>query len=269
MARILAIVVTYYPDRKLLEANIDAFVNYVDKILIWENTPTDKKEMYRYIKSEKVEYCGDGGNSISRALNYGWKYAKEYNYDYLLTMDQDSQWEDFRQYLNQTVYNPCVSGGIWGPEAYGNKPKEIIESDRIITSGMLLSVELISRIGGWNEAFSIDCVDDEFCLRAKNMGIKTYILGMCRLYQRYGTPKKVSFLGRVATINYDSPGRLYSIYKYHVLLMRLFPENRKLKDEFWDCWIPLIKWTIVFGDKPIKNLFAIFGGIISGRIEKI
>lgn len=269
MPRILSIVVTFYPEHKLLERNINAFIGNVDKILIWENTPNTKKYQFRSIKDKKIEYCGDGINSISHALNYAWRYAVKFGYDYLLTMDQDSQWEDFRQYLNQTVYNPCVSGGIWGPEAYGNKPKEIIESDRIITSGMLLSVELISRIGGWNEAFSIDCVDDEFCLRAKNMGIKTYILGMCRLYQRYGAPKNVSFLGRSVTINYDSPRRLYSIYKNHVYLLRLFPENIKIKEEFWKHWVPLIKWTVVFGSKPIANLFAIIRGILSGRIMKI
>lgn len=269
MTRILAIVVTFYPDKKLLEANIDAFVNYVDKVIVWENTPRNEKEMYRYIGHEKVEYCGDGINSISHALNYGWKYAEKNDYEYLLAMDQDSQWENFHEYLYQTIYNPTISGGIWGPEAYGNKPKKIIESDRIITSGMLISVELINRIGGWNEKFSIDCVDDEFCLRAKKIGVKTYIFGMCRLCQRYGTPKKVSFLGRSAVINYDSPGRLYSIYKNHVLLLRLFPENIKIKEEFWKHWVPLIKWTVVFGSKPIDNLFAIFRGILSGRIVKI
>ena len=267
--RILAIVVTYFPDEELLKQNISAFVDHVDKVLIWENTPELEKHNYRFIRNEKVEYCGDGINSISHALNYGWKYAEEYNYDYLLTMDQDSQWEDFYNYLNQTIYNPRVSGGIWGPEAYGNNSKEVIESDRLITSGMLLSVELINRIGGWDERFSIDCVDDEFCLRANKIGIKTYILGMCRLCQRFGTPKKVSFLGRTATFYYDSPRRLYSIYKNHVFLMRLFPKNKKFKNEFWNCWIPLIKWTVFFGKKPINNFFAIFRGIISGLIENI
>lgn len=267
--KILAIVVTYYPEKELLEKNISAFINHVDKVLIWENTPEQEKLNYRFIEHEKVEYHGDGINSISHGLNYGWQYAKKYGYDYLLTMDQDSVFENFYFYLQQTIFNLDTPKGIWGPEAYGDKPKEIIESDKIITSGMLLSVELINRIGGWNEMFSVDCVDNEFCLRAKKDGIKTYIIGMSRLYQRYGKPKKVTFWGRSNIINYDSPGRLYSIYKNYVLLMRLFPENTKLKKEFWDGWIPLIKWTVVFGDKPIENLFAIIRGIISGRIEKI
>ena len=262
--RILSIVVTYYPDNELLRRNIGAFINDVDKILIWENTPVAKKYQYRSIKDEKIEYCGNGINSISCALNYAWRYAREFGYNYLLTMDQDSQWENFHDYINQTINNPSVFGGIWGPEAYGNKPKEIIESERIITSGMLLSVELINRIGGWNETFSVDCVDDDFCLRAKIKGIKTYILGMCRLRQQYGTPRRVSFLGRHAMINYDSPKRLYSIYKSHVILIRLYPGNKNLKSEFRSHWISLIKWTVVFGNKPVNNLIAIIRGIFVG-----
>ena len=67
--KILAIVVTYYPEKELLERNVQAFINRVDKVLIWENTPSPDKMSYRFISHEKVEYYGDGINSISRALN--------------------------------------------------------------------------------------------------------------------------------------------------------------------------------------------------------
>ena len=63
--KILAIVVTYFPDKELLEKNIAAYVNDVDRVLIWENTPHEKKCEYRFINHEKVEYCGDGVNSIA------------------------------------------------------------------------------------------------------------------------------------------------------------------------------------------------------------
>ena len=34
---ILAIVVTYFPEEKLLKENVNAFIDSVDKVLIWEN----------------------------------------------------------------------------------------------------------------------------------------------------------------------------------------------------------------------------------------
>ena len=144
--KILAIVVTYFPEKDLLLNNVNAFINEVDHVLIWENTPESERIQHRFVQHEKVEYCGDGINSISHALNFGWKYAKDHDYDYLLTMDQDSQWEDFSDFLHRTVYDPEAPGGIWGPLHNGVKP-EVMERDTTMTSGMLIKISLINRIG--------------------------------------------------------------------------------------------------------------------------
>lgn len=269
MNRILAIVVTYYPEKELLEKNISAFIEDVDRVMIWENTPAKDKLAYRFIAHEKVEYCSDGVNSISHALNYAWQKARQSGYDYVLTMDQDSVWADFHAYIEQTVNNPKAPAGIWGPNAYEDVDLNgIQEYDKIITSGMLLKVEFIDQVGGWNEFFPIDCVDDDFCLRANRKGIRCYVFGMCRLHQQFGTPKTVSFLGHSAIINYDSPKRLYSIYKYHVILARLFPESKSARSELLGYWKRLIKWYVIGGANPLRNFLAIFSGIISGLFIK-
>lgn len=268
--KILAIVVTYYPERELLEKSISAFIEDVDSVLIWENTPAKDKLSYRFIRHEKVEYCGDGTNSISHALNFAWQKARMSGYDYVLTMDQDSVWDDFHAYIEQTINNSNAPSGIWGPNTYGeNVLNEIQEYNKLITSGMLLKVDLINIVGGWNELFYIDCVDDDFCLRANRKGIRSYMFGMCRLHQQFGTPKPVSFLGHSAIISYDSPKRLYSIYKSHVILLRLFPEVKWVKTELWDFYISLIKWYVFCGANPIKNFIAIFRGVLSGLVCKI
>ena len=264
--KILAVVVTYRPEKDLLIKNVAAFIDHVDKVLIWENTPNEEKEKYRFIDNKKVEYQGDGINSISHALNYAWRYAEDNGYDYLLTMDQDSVWEDFPFYLHETAYNEKAPQGIWGPNAYIPTDVEISNPNIIITSGMLLQVELISKIGGWDETFSIDCVDDDFCLRAKRMGIKTYYWGACILNQRYGSPEKAKLLGRTFDIvlkNY-SASRLYSIYRNHVILIRKFPEVWSIKNDFKYYWIPNIKWVAIFEKNRIKKLHSIFKGILDG-----
>ena len=102
-SKVLAIVVTYYPEKHLICNNIEAFIDNVDKVLIWENTPQEECNKYRFLVNEKIEYCGDGNNSISKALNYGWKYARENGYNYLLTMDQDSVWVNFPLFLDKTI----------------------------------------------------------------------------------------------------------------------------------------------------------------------
>jgi len=52
--KILAIVVTYFPEKDLLEKNISAFIDYVDKVLIWENTPEKQRLQYRYTNTQKL-----------------------------------------------------------------------------------------------------------------------------------------------------------------------------------------------------------------------
>lgn len=264
--RILAVVVTYCPEPDLLKKCIGSFIDDVDKVLIWENTPEAQKANYRFIEDERVEYCGDGVNSISRALNYAWRYAADYGYDYLLTMDQDSQWEDFNKFLGELFYCKRAPEGIWGPNAYENYDAGIFMSDAIITSGMLVSISIINKVGGWDETFAIDCVDDEFCLRAGRLGVKVYWWGACRLRQRYGNPAKAKLFGRQFDIdlkNYSAQ-RLYSIYRNHVLLIRKFPEIKSIKSDFKNVWIPNIKWVVLFENSRIKKFKAIFRGIIDG-----
>jgi len=105
--------------KELLEKNISAIIHSVDKILIWENTPSDQCGSYRFVHHKKVEYRGDGINRISHALNYAWQYAKAHGYDHLLTMDRDSSFEDFPRYIGQTILNENAPKGIYSPPIEG------------------------------------------------------------------------------------------------------------------------------------------------------
>jgi len=274
--RILAIVVTYFPEKELIEKNIYAFIDHVDKVIIWENTPKDKKHLYRYINNPKVEYCGDGVNSISHALNYAWKYAEKNGYDYLLTMDQDSVFEDFSYYLKYTVYAEKAPHGIWSPWIVSHEfPKkkclteDMIEMKTAITSGLLQKVSLISELGGWNEGFDIDGIDDEYVFNAARKGIKTYAIRNAFLVQQYGRPRNVSLGGHSVSLPNYSPRRYYSIYLTHVQLMRMFPEQEMFKLVCREHWLGLIKWIFVFEDQRFSKLYNIIRGVLTGYLCKL
>lgn len=263
MVKILAIVVTYYPDEIMLRNNISAFINHVDKVLIWENTPIDK-EQYRFVKGDKIEYCGDGINSISRALNYAWKYGVEHSFDYLLTMDQDSRWESFDMFLSQTVYNHDAPIGIWSPSI--NSVSSIFdfkEIDKAITSGSLVSIELLNNIQGWNELFPVDALDTEFCCHAKRIGIKTYEITNCRLNQRLGEPQYVTFLGHKHILRNDSPSRLYNIILGFYLMKRKYKEVPSAQTDFLN-WLKRSVWILLFENRKWSKFLAISRGIVNG-----
>ena len=274
--KILAIVVTFYPEKELLIQNINSFIEKVGKVLIWENTPDNKKYEYRHIADSKVEYCGDGVNSISHALNYAWRYAEKEGYDYLLTMDQDSVFENFDYYLECTLFNENAPYGIWSPwivsYEYPKKtsPNEVfVEMETAITSGLLQKVSLISKLEGWNEKFLIDGVDDEYVFNATRSGVKTYAIRNAFLIQQYGKPMDASFMGHTVTLPNYSPQRYYSIYRSHVQLVRMFPEQKLFILGCREHWGGLIKWIFLFEDQRFKKLYKIISGIINGYISKL
>lgn len=273
MQKILAIIVTYYPERELLERNVSAIVDNVDRILIWENTPVEELQRYRYIDHPKAEYCGDGINSISHALNCAWRYAMVNGYDYLLTMDQDSEFVHFGDYLNATVYNPNCPQGIWTPTVVVKRSENVLPKDagglkeisHGITSGMLQSVSLITQNGGWNEAFAIDGVDIEYCLRAAREGIRSYLVERAVMIQRFGNPLEYRFKRWNAVLLNYSPRRYYELFRSCSLLVRMYPEQKYLKTHYKPYWHSKIKKIVFFEENGITKLYYILKGIVVGN----
>lgn len=263
--KILAIVVTYYPEKELLVRNVQAFIEHVSKVLIWENTPSPDKLDYRFITHEKVEYYGDGINSISRALNFAWEYANENGFDYLLTMDQDSYFENFDYYVGKTVFCKDAPVGIWTPQMNGEVVSEEYEEiDIPITSGMLASIKIVNAIGGWNESYTIASVDDEFFLQAHQCSIKKYKVKDASLLQRFGITQVVTVFGHKLELRNYGPQRLYDIYRNNIILIRKYPKIDYLRKNFFHYWLKAIVLVFLFEKQRFKKTAAIFKGILSG-----
>lgn len=263
--RILAVVVTYYPEKDLLLQNILSFIDNVDKVLIWENTPLDKVEQYRFVDHKKVEYRGDGINSISHALNNAWHYARDNSFDYLLTMDQDSLWVNFPNYLERTIYNNKAPNGIYGPTIEGREYDDDFHYGDIITSGMLVPIRILNEVGGYNELFNVDGIDTYLCYSAMEKGYGVYTVKGCVLKQKFGNQGKLSF-GPFLFSSYNYSGtRLYEIYKSQIIIQRRFHVCSEYSKYFWKN--RMFKWPIkiLLGEKDKTFKFInIFKGIYQG-----
>lgn len=272
--RILAIVVTYYPEKELLERNLFAFIDKVDKVLIWENTSEDEKLSYRFINHQKAEYCGDGINSISHALNYAWRYAKENGYNYLLTMDQDSLLLNF-EVLKEYAFSHSTEMMILGPVFYQTNTEKASfttkKCEEIITSGMLIPVKVLDCIGGYDERFSIDGIDTELCLRADLQGICSYQVNGCFLQQRFGQPLVRYYNGKKYLINSYSAERLRSILRAHVYLMRKYSNMSNTTRRYIKKYYikDRLMEILLFEDKKISKSLHLLMGIIEGMLMKI
>lgn len=122
--KIVAVVVLYHPDLKILYENLMAFTYQVNATLIWDNSPTEafvKNEDFLRNRFPHLIIQGDGTNhGISYGLNKAWDFARQNHYDALLTMDQDSTFSDFE--FSETEWK--ING----------KRKDCVFVDQLLTS---------------------------------------------------------------------------------------------------------------------------------------
>lgn len=269
MNKILAVIVTYNPNIDTLRKNINSMLPYLDKILIWENTPHPDSISYRCILDSKVEYVGSGANDgIAIAFNYAWRYANDKGYDFLLTMDQDSEWYGFDEYLRTSLNSKECKNAVFCPCQSDSLLKvgfEIV--DRCINSGSLLSIELLNVVGGYSEAFFVDAIDHEFCARVKRFGFKIIKNFNGRIIQQYGEQKRCSFLGlKFRSRNYSSK-RLYGLVRNTRIVCRYYPHEKGIKKELYHLYMRTFVWKILLGENnKFEKISSIFKGWIDGSV---
>lgn len=253
--KILAVIVAFRPEVEALERNLRSFADYVDKVLLWQNSLV-------VFTHPKVETVGDGTNrGIAPALNYAWKYAREKGYDYLLTMDQDSCWEDFPAFLKLALGGPAAA--LFGPRVNDQEVEQAYQpTPLLITSGMLIPLPVLEKTGGWREDYFVDGLDVDFVLHALHLGIPAYKLGEGRLLQQFGRRHKK---GLIHVYEY-TPERLWGIYRNHILSIRRYPDVAgEVRRMFIRRWGLGRVARILLGEKQrLAKLKAIFRGIRDG-----
>lgn len=251
--KLVAVVVTYYPDLNEAIQNIKQYINYIDQLIIWENTPIKDRHLHKIELLDydyKITYLGgDSNEGIAYALNRSIEWSTEKGYTHVLTMDQDSSFCNFEHYKNIVeksssekdiaIYSPNVNKGI----SFNNDLKEVQFS---ITSGSIFNLDIFRQIGLFREDYFIDAVDFEFCFRAKRYKILTYIVVNADLNQMFGNLTKTD-LGFHSN-NY-SAFRTFFIARNYIWMWREYPEIHSYS-----------MFKYLFGETIFKRLLKIFLG---------
>lgn len=194
---IIAVIVAYNPDMKLLQSNLDVLRPQVNKIVVVNNSTSnlsiDETEDFAVIENGK-------NLGIAKALNLGVEYGLNNNFRYALLLDQDSTPE-------KDMVENLVKGFIKEDVAmtvpyikYLNGFKQVrLESEFeaikfAITSGSLLDLQKVHEIGFFDEEFFIDSVDFDYCFK---IALKNYTIvraNKALLYQRLGEVEEHKFL---------------------------------------------------------------------------
>lgn len=270
--KLAAIVIVYYPNIKHLKLNILSFIEGIDKLIIWDNTPVKDQSDFNVdfpeFKDKSLVFTTGQNEFIAYPLNEAINWCLDNDYSYLLSMDQDSLFENgsFKMYLNKIKLNQDFKNVIFGvnPNDQFLIQDSFLETNWFITSGSIYNVNIIKKIGGFREDYQIDCVDNEICYKVKTNGYKVVVDTHCKLNQIYGAPLKSKY--GFTTSGY-SPFRTYSILCNHILLWKEYPNMLDVSLK-----ITIIKDYLLYRfvkillaeDKKIKKLLALFHGLIDG-----
>lgn len=228
MEKIAAIVVTYNPDEGLNKST-KSLIKQVDSIIMVDNGSNDEgKEIINKIKNkygEKIEVIFNEENlGIATALNKGVKYALNNDYEWILTMDQDScAEENMVKIMLETYYAidenerkdilslfpTFIDRGIESLDKNNENVKyEYVDAE--ITSGNLLKAEVFEKAGFFDDSLFIDMVDTDYCMRLNELGIKMIRISGAILNHSIGNSKQVKKLfGTFNTSNHSATRRYY------------------------------------------------------------
>lgn len=272
--KLLAIIICYNPDFALLIKNIAAFYTKVDKLLIWDNSSNSTMEMFvrnTLSDAKNIECVGDGINhGISYPLNFAWEYAKKHGYDALMTMDQDSVWQNFDDFFKVVQGDTEYELKLWGPET-NQQISHVFhkeEKDFLITSGMIIPVKILDTIGGYPKNFFIDGIDIDICAKAKRKGFGIYCVKGCVLKQQFGSNLTFTFWGKTYPASNYNPQRLYGIFRNHIIIYRSTHSLAVLK-LIKGYSVAFIRAILLFENNKINKLQAIARGVKDGILYKI
>lgn len=275
--KICAVVVVYFPDIGTLIDNIKAYSLYIDYLIIWENTPINYRKNYsKYFDTLGVQYeilSTNNNEGISIALNKAIIVAKNNGYTHILTMDQDSKWQNFLDYKNQIIKEENDLIGLYAPLVFDKVRNQIgfNSSDYAITSGMIIPLRVFDKVGFFEEKYFIDAIDTEFSLRVRSHGLKIKIIDNAVLEQNFGEMKQIKFLNSYHA-NY-SAFRLYHIIRNHIWMWKkykrtgLLPENYFIKYVFLRYLVREFIFTILFSNNKVKKIYSIFLGFKDGLMN--
>ena len=159
---------------------------------------------------------------LSCALNQGLDYALKIGAKYLLTMDQDSfiDGNTIKKLMDAFEFDKSVVSV--GPY-YGETCDNTTYVNYLITSGNIIDVEVLNKLGGYDNNLFIDNIDIEISFRLLVNGYKMVQVGGTSFNHKIGEMER----SRIFKIKYysHSPERFYWMYRNERYLIRKYKKS--------------------------------------------
>lgn len=245
VAAVCAVVVTYRPDKVLLDRLLVSLGEQVKGVVVVDNTADALKGASIKDDSNVSEVLRPDHNiGLAAAQNLGISWARNHGFSYVLILDQDSEPGPgmVRELLkalielgaeskvaavgprfydvHERTHAPFVKIGFpFNRKLWRHKGEQTVKVDFLISSGSLIPVKVINEVGLMDADLFIDSVDLEWSFRARWRGYALYGVYTATMHHSLGDGRKsLPFFPRGIVIH--SPLRLYYMTRNRLLLYR-------------------------------------------------
>jgi rhamnosyltransferase len=295
-AKIIAVVVTYYPSLDALKILLEATFPQVSEIVVIDNTPQPDNSLLGELSQMKnLNFISLNENmGIAYAQNIGIEYAIKRSADCVLLLDQDSvPFADMVSKLLAKFQNGSEKIAAVAPVTIDSrtkiksyfmvskfgfpfryKPTKIpdaallVNTGFVISSGSLISLRAILDLGGKRSGYFIDHVDTEWCLRARNFGYKLVGVHDAFLNHSLGDEVKLFWLFYTRYIPYHTPLRDYYMFRNTISCLRDIKGMVIWKFLLVSRLFQFCIYFLVFAPERLNRAHLILLGLYHGLIKK-
>ncbi len=261
--KLAGVVVLYEPSADLIN-NINTYIDELQILYVIDNSKNSNSNLF---SNEKIYYIFNQDNKgIAYALNKALKLAIKNNYEWLLTMDQDSFFINGGMNYMKKIMHKYPNTAIFSPKHIFTEDNNEIISDisypfDVMTSGNIINTTIIKKIGFFDESLFIDMVDVDVCIRLHKNNYEIIQINNALLKHKLGNLKVHKIGKNEYYCNNHSPLRRYYITRNSFYLANkyydIYPDycvmlKRNIKEQ--------IKGIILFEKNKIKKLIYIFKG---------
>jgi rhamnosyltransferase len=225
--------VTYFPDEGFAN-RLSRIHMQVGHVVVVDNASDEEtfKHVQTVLSEPRIDVIRNSRNlGIATALNQGVRWALEKGYGWTLFLDQDTTpfqnmvrmltraYDEFPRKNHLAMIGSNYSRGLQS-DIYTSIAPSWVKSKIVITSGSLVSLEVLRIVGFFRDEFFIDCVDLDFCLRTRSMRFEIIEVPEPIMQHFIGHPTAHRLPWAETKTSNHAPWRWYYMMRNHCVLIR-------------------------------------------------
>ncbi|MEO9089395.1 MAG: glycosyltransferase family 2 protein [Rhodanobacter sp.] len=288
---VCAVVVSYHPDPVVVAKLVDLLSRQVGAVVLvdngsdgdWQSDMTASLHVAGGILMPQSRNLG-----LAAAQNLGIEWAREQGFAYVLLLDQDSEPEDgMVASLREALLGLSGAGLVAavGPRFHDlrehrdapfvrvrfplnrklwcEQPAQTIACDFLISSGMLIPLAVLDRVGAMDAGLFIDNVDLEWGFRAQAQGYSLHGVCAATMHHRLGDARRMLPFG-LGQVVVHGPVRLYYMMRNRVRLYRLpYTPRTWIAQDLPRVLVKLLLFGVLIGPRW-RNLRFMLRGLRDG-----